>query len=348
MLAAEVKDAQYSAPAPCVAPYWERIIEPVKPFLAEVSQRLLDQVDSFDPSISSYVQYAISNQGKQLRPSLVALSAGCCGPLTEDHAQVAVIIEMVHLATLVHDDVIDEAELRRGRPTMAANWGNHLPVLVGDCLFAQALKLAATFPTPVVCRAVAAAANTVCTGEILQSQGRGMPPSSRSEYFRILKMKTAELFALSCEMGAVLSQDGSNHQAALRAFGLQLGIAYQIYDDCVDLFGSETTAGKSLGTDLAKGKLTLPWLSAWERADSVERAALCDFHENGGSDHAEGLCSLLGKLHALEDSRAAIHKYLDDAHQSLAILPQSDSLQALDNILDYLAVQADKLHSVSS
>src|SRR5579871_1660692 len=151
---------------------------------------------------------------------------------------------MVHLATLVHDDVMDEAEIRRGRLTLAANWGNEIAVLVGDCLFAHALKLAASFPTPEVCRAVAAATNTVCTGEIRQTQQRRNLELNRAEYFSILQMKTAELFALSCELGAALSGGSASDRAALRRYGLALGTAYQIYDDCLDLFGSEAAVGK--------------------------------------------------------------------------------------------------------
>src|SRR5207248_7373342 len=190
------------------------------------------------------------------------------------HVTAAIIIEMVHLATLVHDDVMDEAEIRRGRLTLAANWGNEIAVLFGDCLFAQALKLAASFPTPEICRAVAAATNTVCSGEILQIQRRKNFELSRPEYFKVLSMKTGELFALSCDLGAFLSGAIPAQRAALRQYGLALGTAYQIYDDCLDLFGSEDAAGKSLGTDLAKGKMTLPMIWLLERASLSERAKI--------------------------------------------------------------------------
>ena len=172
----------------------------------------------------------------------------------------AVIIEMVHLATLVHDDIIDEADLRRGRPSLAANWGTEVSVLLGDCLFAHALKLAASFPTPEICREVAAATNTVCAGEILQTRSRGNFEVARGHYFKMLAMKTAELFALSCHLGGLLSKAPPPRREALRQYGLALGTAYQLYDDCLDVLGSEAAAGKSLGADLAKGKMTLPVL----------------------------------------------------------------------------------------
>src|SRR5438067_8468615 len=195
---------------------WKQIIDPVEPFLTAVNQRLSEQVDAFDPDIVPYADYAINGQGKHLRPALVALSASALGEVNDSHVTVAVIIEMVHLATLVHDDVMDEAEIRRRRPTLAANWGNEIAVLFGDCLFAQALKLAASFPTPEICRAVAMATNTVCSGEILQTQHRHDFGLTREQYFRMLEMKTAELFALSCELSACLGATGAQARKGLR------------------------------------------------------------------------------------------------------------------------------------
>ena len=183
---------------------WKHIVEPLEPFLQAVTQRLIEQVNGFDPQIVPYAQYALNGSGKHLRPTLVALAANAIGKTGDAHVNAAVIIEMVHLATLVHDDVMDEAEIRRGQLTLAANWGNEIAVLFGDCLFAQALKLAASFPTPEVCRAVAMATNTVCSGEILQTQHRRKFQISRHEYFRVIEMKTAELFTLSCDLAGLL------------------------------------------------------------------------------------------------------------------------------------------------
>ena len=169
MLAVETKAVAVAAPATEAPHSWKQIVEPVEPFLKAVAERLAEQVRTFDPEIASYAQYALTNQGKQLRPALVALSAAAIGEPNDSLVTVAVIIEMVHLATLAHDDVMDEGVLRRQQPTLAANWGNQISVLLGDCLFAHALKLAAGFPTPEICRAVSAATKTVCSGEILQT-----------------------------------------------------------------------------------------------------------------------------------------------------------------------------------
>jgi octaprenyl-diphosphate synthase len=322
---------------------WKQIVDPVEPFLEVVGRRLAKQVEAFDPDISDYAGYALNGQGKHLRAALVALTANAFEPAKESHVTVAVIIEMVHLATLVHDDVMDEAEIRRGRLTLAANWGNEIAVLFGDCLFAQALKLAASFPTPDICRAVAMATNTVCAGEILQTRHRRDFRFSRETYFKVLEMKTAELFALSCELSAYLSGSGFELRSALRQFGLAIGTAYQVYDDCVDLFGSEAVAGKSLGTDLAKGKLTLPVLLLWERANPADRARLQDLVENWGSDSIGRMAKLLANYDTLAASLEIFQQYLAKGRQSLAILPPSNGRAGLLGLTEYLARQGETL-----
>src|SRR2546426_10597649 len=343
MLAAETKAVAVAAPAKEAPHSWKQIVEPVEPFLEAVARQLAEKVQTFDREIAAYAQYALTNQGKQLRPALVALSAGAVGKAEESLVTVAVIIEMVHLATLVHDDVLDEAVLRRQQPTLAANWGNQISFLLGDCLFAHALKLAAAFPTTEICRAVSAATKTVCSGEILQTHRQRRLQLSREEYFRILEMKTAELFALSCDLGACLCGGTPAERAALRRFGLALGTAYQIYDDCLDLFGSEALVGKSLGTDLTNGKLTLPVLVALERASTTERAKLQELIERWDGEHFGSVLKLLNKYDALDESRGLIHQFLDSARQSLAALPESESRSALIALTGFLEQQTNTL-----
>ena len=318
-------------------------MEPVEPFLAAVHTRLAKQVEEFDSAIEPYAEYALNGNGKHLRPALVALSAGSLGQPSESHVTVAVIIEMVHLATLVHDDVMDNGEIRRGQPTLAANWGNEIAVLFGDCLFAQALSLAASFPTTEICRAVAKATNTVCSGEILQTQRRRDFQFSRDDYFKVLEMKTAELFALSCDLAAYLSGANASQRTALRQFGMAFGTAYQVYDDCIDLFGSESAAGKSLGTDLAKGKLTLPLLFLWERASESDQSRLKELIQNWKSERLVQVVELLSKYDTLAPSLECVHKYLERARQTLHALPDSRGRACLFGLAEYLARQADTL-----
>ena len=322
---------------------WKQIIGPVEPFLESVSERLKHQVRAFDPELIPYAEYALNGHGKHLRPALVALTANAVGKASDAHVTVAVIIEMVHLATLVHDDVMDEAEIRRGQLTLAANWGNEIAVLFGDCLFAQALKLAASFPTPEICRAVAMATNTVCSGEILQTRHCRDFQFTREKYFKVLEMKTAELFALSGELSACLSGRGLEEREALRRFGLAFGTAYQVYDDCVDLFGSEAAAGKSLGTDLTKGKLTLPVLLVWERAGTEDRSRLRELVQGWQVDSMKGVTDLLARYDTLGASAEIVHQYLEKARQFLQILPASKGRAGLLGLTEYLARQTDAL-----
>ncbi len=335
------------APAAALSRSWKHIIAPAEPFLLAVVERLHEQINAFERDIAVYAEYALTNQGKQLRPALVALSGGATGKVDDSHVMVAVIIEMVHLATLVHDDVMDEASIRRSRPTLAANWGNEISVLLGDCLFAHALKLAAGFPTTEICRAVAAATNTVCSGEILQTQRRRNFELSRAEYFKVLQMKTGELFALSCDLGAYLSKAGAAQRSALRQYGLAIGTAYQVYDDCLDLFGSEAAVGKSLGTDMAKGKLTLPLLIALEQASAPDRAKLEDMVRNWKTEHLTELVVMLRKYRSLEGSQLAVQQYLETARQALSVLPDTENSLGLSGLTDYLAHQTDALGTAS-
>jgi octaprenyl-diphosphate synthase len=250
---------------------------------------------------------------------------------------------MVHLATLVHDDVMDGAKIRRGRPTMAAHWGNEISVLLGDCLFAHALKLSAGFPTTEICRAVSAATNTVCSGEILQTQSRKNFDLTREKYFKMLQMKTGELFALSCDLGAYLSGAGVQTRNDLRQFGLEIGTAYQVFDDCVDVFGSEALVGKSLGTDLATGKVTLPILLLLENTSAVERArwlsVLRDWHTSSWQELLQALCA----RGALNASKETVQTYLGKAREALWKLPESSSRAGLLALTHYVGKLSDAL-----
>ena len=320
---------------------WRQIVEPAEPFLEAVHLRLKRQIKEFDQGIEGYAEYALTGQGKQLRPLLVALSAEAGGKLNDDHVTVAVIIEMVHLATLVHDDVMDEAEIRRGRRTLAANWGNEIAVLLGDCLFAHALKLAASFPTPEICRAVASATNTVCSGEIMQTRQRSNFQLALADYHKILEMKTAELFSLSCDLGALLGGATAERRAALREFGRRLGLAYQMYDDCVDIFGSEASSGKTLGTDLMKGKLTLPVLLLRERASELERAELEALITDWQPSEMPQLRSLLARHDILKESLAVIQ--LELAAARLLVRGLDEGSAGLVRLTDFLARQTETI-----
>jgi octaprenyl-diphosphate synthase len=203
--------------------------------------------------------------------------------------------------------------------------------------------LAASFPTPEVCRAVAMATNTVCTGEILQTQHRRNFELSRREYFRVIEMKTAELFTLSCDLAAFIGGAKPAEREALKQFGAAFGTAYQVYDDCVDLFGTESDAGKSLGTDLAKGKLTWPLLLAWERANDADKAQLNSFIQNWRPENFRPVNEMLTKYETFEPSLKVVEKYLAQARAALKILPENGGNTGLFGLADFLAQQIETL-----
>ena len=339
-------------PAPDISPrreenafsQWQAVVQPIEGFLEACSSALRDQVREFDPEIVPYAEYALTNQGKQLRPLLVGLSGAAAGASRQEPlVAAAVIIEMVHLATLVHDDVMDEAELRRKRPTLAANWGNEISVLLGDCLFAHALKLAASFPTSDVCRAVSSSTNIVCSGEIIQTHQRLNFEMDLKSYFKVVQMKTAELFGLACELGGSLAGGSRQAVASLKTFGLALGTAYQIYDDCLDLYGDQSRSGKSLGTDLASGKLTLPLLLTLERASQQERLRLRDLITAWEPEQLPAVLEVVERHDGLNRSQSVVRDYLEKAGAALATLPETSARKSLSTLSGFLRAELEAL-----
>jgi len=304
---------------------FKKTFELINTHLYSVEERIRAQARAFDPAMEGYVDYVCNSSGKRLRPALALLAGGATGKITSSHVDLAVILELIHIATLVHDDIMDGADLRREQPT------------------AHALKLAAELPSAEVSRLVASSSGRVCAGEILQSHRRRRWAVDRADYFKVIEMKTAELFALSCDLGARLSGGTPREIAALRQYGLSLGTAYQIYDDCLDLYGAESAAGKSLGTDLASGKVTLPLIMGLDHSSTDDRARLIGWLEDWKPEFFPQVRNLLDRHQALDRSRAVIGKILNDSDMALSILktgPQVDALHALNR---FLARQTDLL-----
>lgn len=247
----------------------------LEPHLAELDRALRQQLAAFEPEIRDMADYCIDTSGKRIRPALVFLS-GWRGPdlIAPELVRAAAVVELIHLATLVHDDIMDGADVRRSRRTAVREFGPTAAVLLGDALFAHALNLATQFPTTEVCAAVSESTRRVCAGEIVQTLRRRSIDLTRADYQRIIELKTAELFRVSCFLGARLAGSDPAYVEAVSRFGSHLGIAYQIYDDLVDFFGEEKRIGKTLGTDLTSGKLTLPLFALLDRLPLGERRAL--------------------------------------------------------------------------
>lgn len=304
--------------------------------LYSVEERIRQQARAFDPAVEGYVGYAIESNGKRLRPALALLAGGATGDISPSHLDLAVILELIHAATLVHDDILDGAEKRRGQPTANAKWGNAISVLLGDCLFAHALKLSTSFQNGEVSRRIAHAAAEVCSGEIIQTQRRFDLKLSVPDYYKIIEMKTAALFAAATELGALLNDASPEAIGALRTFGLRLGTAYQIYDDVLDLAGDEAKAGKSLGSDLRKGKLTLPILHLLQHADGAERHRISEIILSGDEGEIHTLAERALEAGAVKSAVATGRKLLREGHAQLQLAPKNKYRDALDSLVTTL------------
>jgi octaprenyl-diphosphate synthase len=312
--------------------------------MAELDQFLQGQLDAFEPEIREMVDYCIDTSGKRIRPALVFLSGWKdADTVSPDLVRAAAVVELVHLATLVHDDIMDSAEVRRGRRTAMREFGPTAAVLLGDALFAHALHLATHFPTTEVCAAVSESTRRVCAGEIVQSLRRGSTDLTPADYQRIIDLKTAELFRVSCYLGARLAGSEDGYVGALDHFGRHLGIAYQIYDDLADFFGREEKIGKTLGTDLANGKLTLPLFALMDRLPPFERATLSG--EIGGrrpSQPALRLKQMLD-LGVFDTVEAAVRSEVSAARAALAEWPGRPPTHHLLALGDVLLAQVSAL-----
>jgi octaprenyl-diphosphate synthase len=315
----------------------------VQPHLEQVETRIAQQAAAFDPAIEGYVVYAIGSRGKRLRPLLTLLAGGATGEINSGHVDLAVIVELIHIATLVHDDVMDEAERRRAQPTANARWGNSLSVLLGDCLFAHALTLSTNFENAGIGRAIARTAATVCSGEMIQTQRRFDLNLGVQNYLRIVEMKTGSLFSAAAELAAVISEANPSVIERFKNFGFQIGTAYQIYDDCVDLAGNERATGKTLGTDLRKGKFTLPVLNFLRSASEFERERCCQLVLE---ERVEEMIELLknGATNgALNESIAAGSDLIREAQNALDGIKSSPYAEALFCLGDVLCEMFDQL-----
>ncbi len=325
---------------------------PVFPFhlvradLERVEAAILDQARAFDPGIEGYVSYVCRTSGKRIRPALAVLAGGATGGTHEGHTRLSVILELVHIASLVHDDIMDGADIRRAAPTAVAKWGSSLSVLLGDSLFAYALELAAEFDDVNVCRTIAKASRDVCTGEILQTQRRFDFGLSVPDYLKMIEMKTAALFAAACELGARLNEQPVAVQQALRDYGLKLGTAYQIYDDCLDIVGDEKTVGKTLRTDLARGKLTLPILFLLEAATDAQKQKLNRMLLKGEPMDTTILAGIADYEGSVERAIKFAQNMLMEARADLICLAATPHKQALEDIVSYLHSLLDQCRAV--
>jgi len=310
--------------------------ELVRPEVRKIEKQIADQVNAFDPGVAPYIDYICNTSGKRIRPALAVLTGGAVGAITDENLKIGVVLELIHMATLVHDDIIDEATTRRKELTANAKWGNGMAVLLGDALFSHALLLATEFDDIEINRKVGRAAREVCEGEVIQSQRRFDLTLTKEDYFKVISMKTGALFAAATGISANLSGADEVTEKALYDYGMKLGTAYQIYDDCVDLIGTEDAIGKTLGTDLEKGKLTLPMLTLLENATDDQRTKLNKRIIDQEALDFEVLVGIADYAGAIEGALDTAAEMLKDARDDLACLKDSNYTTGLVDITAYL------------
>lgn len=333
-----------SSPNPAQSRTFADLVALMQPSLRALDGVLLEQVSHFEPEVRELAAYCLESTGKRLRPMLVFLS-GWRGTSTPDAdlVRAAAVIEMTHLATLVHDDIMDQADLRRGRETISAKDGPSVAVLLGDALFAQSVWLSTQFPHNEVCRSVAEATRQVCTGEIIQTLGAATAKPSLERYHRIIDLKTAELFRVSCHLGAWISGNPAEYVAAASRFGRHLGIAYQIYDDLTDFAAATADAGKTLGTDWASGKFTLPVIAMLDRLDPAERERMTALLRSGQAGVRGEIATRMRAVGAFDEVARSVRAEIDRARAQVAPWEAIPAVPLLRELCDYLEGQLGRL-----
>jgi octaprenyl-diphosphate synthase len=310
---------------------------PIAPHLVEAEQIFRDELNSRSDYVRRLVEHSSRFRGKQLRPALVLLTAQACGGIRPAHPVVAAVVEMIHTATLVHDDILDEATVRRHAATINAQWGAEAAVLLGDYLFTHAFHLAASLESAYACRVIGRATNLVCEGELQQVHHRGDLDLDEASYYEIVRGKTAELTAVSCRLGAHYAGATPEVCDALDHYGRDLGVAFQIADDLLDLWGDEDDTGKTLGTDLDKQKLTLPVILLLRSADPADAATVRNLLATPSSQTLRTLRPMLEASGALDDAWERARSFIESARQQLRILPPSPAREILDGLAQLVA-----------
>ncbi|MGQ0635068.1 MAG: polyprenyl synthetase family protein [Planctomycetaceae bacterium] len=318
----------------------ERVQALVGEELREVDQILLAEIASRHPFVKEVLAHLTSYRGKRLRPMLLLLSALACGGVEQAHLVLAAVVEMIHTATLVHDDVLDEATTRRHVATVNSRWSNETSVLLGDYLFTHAFHLTSSLGDAAACRIIGRATNIVCEGEMAQVADQGNLTLTEEQYVEIIEAKTAELCAVSCSLGGRYAQALPETCQALDAFGRALGIAFQIADDLLDVVGSEQKTGKSLGTDLKKQKLTLPTIYLLSQLPRRRAEELRETLAHPDGRTRDQMRPLLEQYGALEYARNRALEFAVAARQHLACLPESPARQVLEDMADFVTVRS--------
>jgi len=301
-----------------------------------INEQLTGPAEARD--INRLLEHLRCRSGKMIRPGLVLLAGSCCGKITNEHILVAAIIEMIHNATLLHDDVIDEGQKRHGRPTANSLWGNETAVLLGDLLLGRVLKMCAGLEMQVA-KMIAGAAVRVCEGELRQIIQRRNCQLSESEYIDVITEKSAVLFSSACRLGALLAQGTETQVRSLAEFGLNAGVAFQITDDLLDIVGDESKTGKTVGNDVDKNKLTLAVIHLLSAVDEREKETFINtyFEKKDVQYDKDALTKMLSRYGSLEYAHGRAQEFVAGAVGALGELKESDAKDALIETAKFMA-----------
>jgi len=305
--------------------------------MGRVNELILSKAGSDVEMIPEIANHLISSGGKRLRPMVTLAAAQMFGYEGDGHVKLATSVEFMHTATLLHDDVVDESALRRGRKTARMIWGNQASVLVGDFLLGQAFRMMVDVGSLDALDILSTAASVIAEGEVMQLAAAKNLETTEDEHFAVIKAKTAALFSAAAEVGPVIAGAGRADRSALRSYGMNLGLAFQLIDDALDYGGSSQDLGKNVGDDFREGKVTLPVILSYRRGSAAERAFWKDAIEAGATDDAalEKAVGLMGRHGAIADTIGRARHFGGIARDALAPLPASAQKAALLEVIDF-------------
>lgn len=288
------------------------------------------------PFINQLIDYIFRAGGKRIRPLLVLLSARAFNHQNKQHIDLAAAIELIHTATLLHDDVVDSSAMRRGHETANAVWGNEASVLVGDFLYSRAFQLIVKLENMEILKVFSQATNIIAEGEILQLLNCHNPDTTEESYYEVIQRKTAKLFEVATHTGTALTIDELHRIHAMRDYGMQLGIAYQLIDDALDYHASSKETGKNIGNDLTEGKPTLPLIHALRKGTPAEIGLIRTAIESGSSENLDDIIGIIESTGAIEYTAIAAKRYAQQAKATLAHVPESPYRQALHDLTEFV------------
>ncbi|KEA64514.1 Octaprenyl diphosphate synthase [Marinobacterium lacunae] len=307
----------------------------IEPQFDAVTDYILNHLGSNVPLVENIGHYIVESGGKRLRPLLVLLAANACGYQGAQHIPLAAVIEFIHTATLLHDDVVDNSELRRGNATANAKWGNAPSVLVGDFLYSRSFQIMVEIGEMGIMEVISNATTVIAEGEVLQLLNQRNPDTTEESYMNVILGKTAMLFEAATECGAILAKANPTHREALRLYGRHLGIAFQLVDDVMDYLSSSEEMGKNVGDDLAEGKATLPLIHAMREGSESERSLVREAIRRGGLDDLEPILQIVHRTGAIDYTKAQARAQVDSAIAAIDTLPYNsfrDTLHTIANM----------------